>query len=1101
MFTNNNTSLFEGDVFTIEDEVTYENRTAIKEGYIFNGWYGTNTETGDKYSFDGSTITIPEGTYGNIELYVRWDIDSFKLIFDVNEGDSIDSITYQYGKSITTLPTPFRNGYDFEGWYHDGNLTDKVTLPFTMPASDKTIYAKWIAHEYTISFEENGGNTVFDIKLAYKSTITGLPTANDISKQGYTFGGWYYDEVCSDSKKVKETDTMPYNDITLYAKWTINTFTITWVNWNDEELYSAEFEYGVMPSFVGETPTRAKDAQYTYTFKEWSPNIVAVKEDAKYTATYNKTLNTYKVTWKNENGDVLETDNNVSYGTMPSYNGDTPTKAKDAQYTYSFKAWSPNIDIVKGDVTYTATYNQTLNTYTIIWKNDNGDVLETDNDVPYNSIPEYNGETPTKQGTAQYNYVFNGWDKPLNNIEGNITFTATYTANVNTYTVTWKNDNGDVLETDNNVPYNSIPEYNGETPTKSADAQYTYTFNTWTPAITNVTSNIVYTATYFADANQYTITFDTDGGTEIDPITQDYGTVIDKPINPIKEGYIFNGWDVAIPSTMPAENMTITATWEAIKYSINYTLNGGTVSGNPSEYTIETETFKLNNPTREGWIFVGWTGSNGNDPQKEISINVGTMGNLAYIANWDTAYTITFNSNNGTEVEPIIDMAGSTIEEINYMPTRAGYVFDGWYRDNNTFSQHFKLTTMPAENITLYAKWISLPAVNNYLLNVNEAFNNKTIYDYLNGLGYIEGKYTIYYNGTQKDKNATISSTDAIAYSITVTAFTNASESTAMLSSYDIGFVVIVPKATSDYNIAVDKSNNAITVDLIVPKNSSATLFASINNYVNENYNTYVNGSTTSATSISSGLSVREYGVFSSSWTYYTDKLGSLLPGGSKNSNGIPLEDTLWNNAFSTNENTVQFVGKTNSNATFTIKLIFKQNAEAVLAAKERIYQEKYDISQLTSLNGDLKYYVTKENGYIDIGVQIINTKSFIGGGSIASNIGGAGIKTLVVGGPTSSMESIVVGEYSSGVQNLNPLREVHLYSGNKKFGSLSSTDALAIIGDLLGVVEDLTGKSLSVFSAWRDLNGGTGYAQYKCIDNTTGIIFMSDIYYFHFYR
>ena len=87
------------------------------------------------------------------------------------------------------------------------------------------------------------------------------------------------------------------------------------------------------------------------------------------------------------------------------------------------------------------------------------------------------------------------------------------------------------------------------------------------------------------EINQYTITFDTAGGSAIAPITQDYGTAITAPADPTREGYTFAGWDTAIPATMPAHNMTITAQWTVNQYTITYDLDGGTAEGNPDTYT------------------------------------------------------------------------------------------------------------------------------------------------------------------------------------------------------------------------------------------------------------------------------------------------------------------------------------------------------------------------------------------------------------------------------------------------------------------------------------------------------------------------------------
>ena len=86
------------------------------------------------------------------------------------------------------------------------------------------------------------------------------------------------------------------------------------------------------------------------------PTIENITKDTTYKATYNKTKNKYTVTWKNYDGTILEIDENMEYGIMPSYEGNTPTKAKDAEYTYTFDNWDKEISNVTGNVTYTATY-------------------------------------------------------------------------------------------------------------------------------------------------------------------------------------------------------------------------------------------------------------------------------------------------------------------------------------------------------------------------------------------------------------------------------------------------------------------------------------------------------------------------------------------------------------------------------------------------------------------------------------------------------------------------------------------------------------------------------------------------------------------------
>ena len=180
--------------------------------------------------------------------------------------------------------------------------------------------------------------------------------------------------------------------------------------------------------------------------------------------------------------------------------------------------------------------------------------------------------------------------------------------------------------------------------------------------------------------NQYTITFDTDGGSEVAPITQDYGTAITAPADPTREGYTFTGWDKTIPATMPAGDMTITAQWTVNQYTITYDLDGGTAEGNPDTYTVETDAFTLKNPTRPGYTFTGWsgTGLTGED-NLTVTIPKGSTGNRSYTAHWSlNTYSITYDLNGGTAsgnpTSYTVESATITLNQ----PTKTGYTFTGW---------------------------------------------------------------------------------------------------------------------------------------------------------------------------------------------------------------------------------------------------------------------------------------------------------------------------------------------------------------------------------------------------------------------------------------
>ena len=134
--------------------------------------------------------------------------------------------------------------------------------------------------------------------------------------------------------------------------------TITWQNYDGSTLKTEQVNYGETPSYSGETPTKPATEQYTYTFSGWSPAVTAVTEDQTYTAQFSSTVKKYTVTWKNSDDSTLKTEQ-VNYGETPSYSGETPTKASDGKYNYTFSGWSPAITTVSGNVTYTAEFTKT----------------------------------------------------------------------------------------------------------------------------------------------------------------------------------------------------------------------------------------------------------------------------------------------------------------------------------------------------------------------------------------------------------------------------------------------------------------------------------------------------------------------------------------------------------------------------------------------------------------------------------------------------------------------------------------------------------------------------------------------------------------------
>ncbi|UKK47742.1 leucine-rich repeat protein [Prevotella sp. E9-3] len=211
-------------------------------------------------------------------------------------------------------------------------------------------------------------------------------------------------------------------------------------------------------------------------------------------------------------------------------------------------------------------------------------------------------------------------------------------------------------------------------------------------------------------AIKYDLILTLNGGTATNPETYTIETTTFTLNNPTKAGYDFAGWKLngvgeAMMTVTIAQGSTghlaYTATWTPTVYNIVYTMDGGTATpANPTTYTIETETFTLNNPTKTGHTFKGWKLNGEGDAMMEVTIAQGSTGHLAYTATWQVnKYTITFDSNGGSAVDPITQDYGTTVTAPDD-PTKPGCNFAGWTPELPE--------TMPAENMTVTATWTEL---------------------------------------------------------------------------------------------------------------------------------------------------------------------------------------------------------------------------------------------------------------------------------------------------------------------------------------------------------------------------------------------------------
>ena len=337
-------------------------------------------------------------------------------------------------------------------------------------------------------------------------------------------------------------------------------------------------------------------------------------------------------------------------------------------------------DVTELTVQWTApTYAVTLNT--------NGGTINNGNVTGYTY--GVGATLPAADDMTYTGHTFKGWydnenltGSPVTAIGGAETGNKEYWAKweINQYTITFDTNGGSEI-----APITQ--DYGTEITAPDNPTRKGYTFKGWDKEIpeTMPAENITVKAQW--EINQYTITFDTNGGSEIAPITQDYGTEITAPDNPTRKGYTFKGWDKEIPETMPAENITVKAQWEINQYTITFDTNGGSEIA-PITQDYGTEITAPDNPTRKGYTFKGW--------DKEIPKTMPAE-NITLKAQWEiNQYTITFDTNGGSEIAPITQDYGTEITAPD-KPTRKGYTFKGWDKEIPE--------TMPAENITITARW------------------------------------------------------------------------------------------------------------------------------------------------------------------------------------------------------------------------------------------------------------------------------------------------------------------------------------------------------------------------------------------------------------
>ncbi len=249
-----------------------------------------------------------------------------------------------YSKEEPTKEATAEYTYTFAGWGEVVAATENKTYTAQFTQEKR---------KYTITFLDENDDVIKSTQVEYGvMPECEAPTKAATDEFTYVFAGW---EPSVETVKGDATYKATYTEIPVEA----TTYTITFVDEDDNVLEAKPVVEGTMPEYTGATPTKEATAEYTYTFAGWDSEIKPATEDATYKATYTETKNKYTITFVNEDETVLWT-TEVEYGNTPVYGGETATKAPTYTDTevqnYVFSAWTPELAAVTGAATYKATF-------------------------------------------------------------------------------------------------------------------------------------------------------------------------------------------------------------------------------------------------------------------------------------------------------------------------------------------------------------------------------------------------------------------------------------------------------------------------------------------------------------------------------------------------------------------------------------------------------------------------------------------------------------------------------------------------------------------------------------------------------------------------
>lgn len=694
-------------------EVTVPNTVNYIGEAAFSGCTGLKTiVVGDRESIPTEWAeTWQEGCNAEVQFRLR-------VTFDYNGATAGNTVAEQYvlfGGEFT-FPVPSRAGYVFDGWFRDDTrLTDGQgdSVADWGYQSGGTLVAHWAPNINEVVFHANGGEGDMAAQQIATDATANL-TANTFTRKGYTFAGW----------AESSTGSVVYNDgaeYTMGAESLYELFAVWTANRNEIVFDGNGATGGEMDSQYMATDSSASLSGNTfvkkgYTFTGWATNPDGMVQyadgarytmgtDAKYTLYAVWELTHYSIGYKLNNG--TQTDNPTEY----TIESEDITLRSPVREGYRFVGWTgteltePTLSVTisagsVGDREYTAVWE--ANTNQVIFHAEGGS-----GDMPNQQIKTDQTAVLSECLFERTGYDFIGWAQSSGGAVAYVdgaNYMMGAESEYHLYAV-WKAIEFDIHYTLNGGSVSGNPRtYTVESDTFRLEnpVRAGYTFTGWTGTGLSEPSLVVtviqgsagersYIANWAANTNK--IIFHACGGTG-EMSEQEIQTDASAPLSACafeRLGYTFVGWSTSEDGAAEfADGETyimgtqaqydLYAVWQLEQYTIKYTLNGGTDPENPASYTVITQDFTLEVPTRAGYTFIGWSGTGIEGLSATVTVSVGSTGNREYTANWEANENeIIFNANGGEgEMQPQVIKTDSEAALQKNTFERPGYAFAGW---------------------------------------------------------------------------------------------------------------------------------------------------------------------------------------------------------------------------------------------------------------------------------------------------------------------------------------------------------------------------------------------------------------------------------------